>query len=853
MAAGDPIPLDENYLSSLIEYHESLSGSSVEAKPREPIAAEPRQPIETEPRPSNAEQDTELSAWLERDQDCVRRLHTWRDEKRGIRSGRPHGEKPDSALRSSSGPGEARTRVGRFQVVRELGRGAFGIVFLACDPLLGREVALKLPAPQVVVTPGLCDRFLQEAQAAAGLNHPNVVSVFDSGEWGPICYIAQEYCAGPTLAVWLEQRTEPVPVATAAMLLATLAGAVDYAHERGIIHRDLKPSNVMLVPKSVGGSVPPGGENDGLDFIPKIADFGLAKLLEKSAGETRSGLILGTPGYMAPEQVEGRLGAIGPQTDIHALGVILYEMLTGRPPYSGATDVEKLKRVTLDEPARPHGLRASIPRDLEAICLKCLEKQPSHRYPTAAALADDLARFLAARPTLARPLGSFGRLVRWTRRRPAAAALLAISVLAGPAMLAAGWWHYASFRNALGTTEHLRRGFKDERRLILQHKAIAHDREQHPARYAYVADVNAAFDAWKKHHTTETSERLARYVPKAGDEDLRSFAWYYLWRLCHAESPAFRDRAISGLAFPPEVMAFSRDGIQIAGLTQLQYGKKGSFRVWDTATGAERSGLKLDGSIGGIASSAGKRMVVRATDQPANITVRTVSWEKDRWQSVPYTLNPLPSERPVRILCMTVSPDGRTLATGHAHQAVSLWALDTGRRTAAMIPDADGDDSVLQFSPDGQRVASGASNGALRLWDVATGKEQAVVPGDGHSINGIAFSPDGTQLAAASMGRTVKLWNTVADTEPTILQGHANEVRTVAFSPDGRTLASGSKDGTVRLWDVATWQELISLEAQRSGVQVIAFSPDGHMLASSGTAADGRGEILLWNTASGDH
>jgi WD40 repeat protein len=397
----------------------------------------------------------------------------------------------------------------------------------------------------------------------------------------------------------------------------------------------------------------------------------------------------------------------------------------------------------------------------------------------------------------------------------------------------------------------MRPGFQDERRLVLQHKAIARDRERRPARYAYVADVNAAFEAWKNKHTTATIERLARHVPKAGDEDLRSFAWYYLWRLCHAEPHTFRGRAISELVAPPEFLAISPDGTQIAGLTQLQYGNKGGFRVWDTATGAEHSRLKLDGSIGGIASSDGRRMVARATDQPATITIRTISWEKDRWQSVPYTLHPLPNERPVALLCMAVSPDGRTLAGGHAHERISLWALDSGRRIATMAPDGEGDVSVLQFSPDGKMVASGASNGALRLWDVATGKEKAVVPGDRNSINGISFSPDGTQLAAAGTGRSVALWNTVAATEPAALQGHTNEVRSVAFSPDGKTLASGSKDGTVRLWDVATWQELISLEAPPGGVQSLAFSPDGRVLVASGVDGQGRGEIFLWSSAPG--
>ena len=509
-----------------------------------------------------------------------------------------------------------------------------------------------------------------------------------------------------------------------------------------------------------------------------------------------------------------------------------------------------LKRVVLDEPARPRGKRASVPRDLEAICLKCLEKQPSRRYPTAAALADDLARFLAGRPTLA-PTG-----IVWPRRQLGSPPTRGRGTLGDqrvgrPGRVGRRLVESNEFPQRSGAAEHMRPGFQDERRLILQHKAIAREREQHPGRFAYVADMKSAFDAWKKNHTTETIERLARHVPKAGDEDLRSFAWYYLWRLCHGQPRTLSSHLISGLASTPEFLAFSSDGNQIAGLSPHQSGNKGSFGVWDTATGEGNSRSQLDGSVGGVASSDGRRMVVRATDQPATITVRTISWGKDRWQSDPYTLHPLSNERPVALLCMVVSPDGRTLAAGHAHERISLWALDTGRRIATMVPDGDGDVSVLQFSPDGKTVASGASNGALRLWDVATGKEQAVVPGDGHSVNGIAFSPDGTRLAAASTGRTVKLWNTVADTEPAILQGHANEVRTVAFSPDGKTLASGSEDGTVRLWDVATWLELISLDAQRGGAHVIAFSPDGNLLASSGTAADGRGEILLWSTASG--
>ena len=397
----------------------------------------------------------------------------------------------------------------------------------------------------------------------------------------------------------------------------------------------------------------------------------------------------------------------------------------------------------------------------------------------------------------------------------------------------------------------MRPGLQEERRLILQQKAIAGDRKRRPRQYSYVADVNSAFVAWKKTRVTKTIELLSDDVPKAGDEDLRSFAWYYLWRLSHPDSRTFHGHAISELASTPDVLVFSHDGNQIAGLTPHQNGNRGSFRVWDTATGTERSRSELDGIVGGLASSDGKRMVARATDKRDTLTLKTVYSVDDRWEAFPYTLHPLESERPIAIVCMAISPDGRTLATGHAHERINLWTLGTGRITTTMIPDVGTDVAVLQFSPDGKTLASGASDGALRLWDVETGKEKAVVPGDRRSINCISFSPDGTRLAASNTGRTLTLWNTVAATEPVILQGHANEVRSVAFSPDSKSLASGSQDGTVKLWDVATGQELISLDASRGGVHVVAFSPNGTILASSGTAADGRGEILLWSTASG--
>jgi serine/threonine protein kinase len=293
----------------------------------------------------------------------------------------PH---PPAAVAPPPGGATPLQQLGRFQIRRELGRGAFGVVFLAHDPHLCREVALKVPRAEVLLDDGLRQRFVREAQVAAGLDHPNLVAVYEAGQDGALCYIVSAFCPGPTLAQWRKQREEPVPARTAALLVAALADAVQHAHERGVIHRDLKPSNILLEPFSPDNLA---GPCESLTLIPRITDFGLAKVLADAsvlAGEpnptvaeglTRTGMLLGTPNYMAPEQASGR-AAVGPAADIHALGAILYELLTGRPPFRADTPLETLRLIQTEEPLPPGRLRPQLPRDLETICLKCLHKEP---------------------------------------------------------------------------------------------------------------------------------------------------------------------------------------------------------------------------------------------------------------------------------------------------------------------------------------------------------------------------------------------------------------------------------------------------------------------------------------------
>jgi tetratricopeptide (TPR) repeat protein len=339
----------------------------------------------------------------------------------------PRSSRPGPA---DDGPGVAGTpEIPGYRVLGELGRGGAGVVYKARQLTLNRLVALKVIQAGQQALPGAVDRFRAEAEAVARFQHPNIIQVYEVGEHEGLGYLALEYAAGGSLETAIAGT--PQDAGASAALLEGLARAIHYAHECGIIHRDLKPANVVMTEGRV----------------PKITDFGLAKLLEQEGAATVSGTILGTPSYMAPEQFLGDSREITPAADVYALGAILYETLTGRPPFKGATPLSTLDQVANQEPLDPSKLQRNTPPDLETICLKCLEKDPSRRYPTAEALADDLRRFLDGRPILARPSPAWERAAKWARRRPGLARALAGVALA-IAVVFAGILYYNALLRA---------------------------------------------------------------------------------------------------------------------------------------------------------------------------------------------------------------------------------------------------------------------------------------------------------------------------------------------------------------------------------------------------------------------
>jgi hypothetical protein len=452
-----------------------------------------------------------------------------------------------------------------------------GVVYQARHRKLKRVVALKMILSGPHAGPWEVLRFRSEAEAVARLQHPNIVQIYEVGEHDGLPFCALEFCEGGSLA--RKVAGTPLPATEAARLVETLARAVEAAHRQRVVHRDLKPANVLLT----------------LDGTPKVTDFGLAKRLDE-AGQTQSGQVMGTPSYMAPEQARGETRAVGPAADTWALGAILYELLTGRPPFKAATAAETILQVLNHDPVPPRRLQPRTPRDLETVCLKCLEKDPQRRYGSAEALAQDLKAFREGRPIAARPVGPVERAARWARRHPAAAALATVLTVGAVALLVGGaLWYDAELRATAFerlTAEQRRtleqgRRERDDLQWQTRQLRVERAREEEKARQdradwrrdAYAHDVRKAHAVWGAGQLRNLASLLLGHEPKAGEEDLRGFEYRYLTRL--ALGPG-----LARLRGPTSVhaVAFFPDGKLVAAADLA-----GGVTLWEPATDRRRT------------------------------------------------------------------------------------------------------------------------------------------------------------------------------------------------------------------------------------------------------------------------
>ena len=511
----------------------------------------------------------------------------------------------------------------------QLGCGGMGIVYQARQVALRRTVAIKMLIAGRYASKRLIERFRREATIVAGLQHANIVQVYEVGDADGVPFIAIEWVSGGNLARRIGGK--PQPEKATAKLIETLALAVAHAHEQGIVHRDLKPTNVLLT-------------SDG---VPKIADFGLAKLLAEQTDLTRTGEAPGTPSYMAPEQSRG---AIHPQLDIYALGAILYEMVTGRPPFLAATATETLSLAQVQEPVAPTRIRPNLSRDLEAICLKCLEKDPQQRYDTARELAEDLQRFLEGQQTIARPLSSFQRTRRWVKRRPAVSALIAVSCLAVVTIAAGSLLHSWKLANALELSEQRRLEAVSMRaEADNQRQRVAEERDVNE-RFLYASRMRLANQLIAQGAAADATRLLDLYQDGQPLAGLRSFEWYWLQRRLHGERLTLRGHRgeVYGVAYAPN------------GKTLASGGEDGRIILWDPNSGDKLRTIEAhDSCTNQLAFSPDGRWLASCSCDKTVKLWKTADWSLDR------TLSDHSSE----VMTLAFSPDGKQLVSGAERRA----------------------------------------------------------------------------------------------------------------------------------------------------------------------------------------
>jgi tetratricopeptide (TPR) repeat protein len=767
----------------------------------------------------------------------LRRLREARpdpDDRPGPADGAAATAPPPGSL-AAGGTTEGWPAVPGYELLGELGRGGMGVVFKARHLALKRLVALKMVLAGGFAGPAELARFRTEAEAVARLQHPNIIQIHEvgdlrSGGTTVTPFLSLEFVEGGNLAVRLAGGA--LPADQAAQMTETLGRAMQHAHQKGVVHRDLKPANVLLT----------------ADGQPKVTDFGLAKQTEGSTGRTASGAVLGTPPYMAPEQAAGQGKGVGPAADVYALGAILYECLTGRPPFRAATPLDTLLQVLEKEPVPPSKVNPRVPRDLETICLKCLAKEPARRYQSALALAQDLERYRAGESILARREGLPARLWRKVKRRPLLAAL-------APAVAAA-----LVVAALLG-----RRAWNDHEAAARERAATARDRQI----TALSQQIEGGLDAadWTADNLGRLDERIA---------DLRALAPEQAGgarqRLARRFAADVRRELEQDQLAPADV---SRIREQLALLADRDAGAGAELRqtferrlhVWEPlfdlsapfagagqvfeahqAT-AGQDALVLKSSA--TAGQARDRPFTFPTRVPSDGSVRLEAVFDSGWDTSPEAgllLNTrLGHTTPV--VSVGFAPDGRTLASGGAARGpqpgeLKLWDPDSGRLLRTRVGPAN-EGGAAVFTPDGRTVAvvMGAE-GYVALLDADTLQEKGKLSCDG-SASVLGASRDGRVLAAGGQKDGtpwVRLWEMPAGRAAGDLAGLAGLVRCLALSPDGRLLAT-AHDKKVQLWDLSSRQEKTSWDT--GGVATgLAFSPDSKLLA----IADGG--LKLWDVAS---
>ena len=738
-------------------------------------------------------------------------------------------------------------QIGPYVLLEEIARGGMGIVFRARDQKLGRIVALKLLHGGEWASNELLERFRMEARAAASLVHPHIVPVFGFGDEGGNWFIAMRWVEGGSLANWIRNRSQQAKLPTtdvhdwdrrSARIMSKVADAVHYAHQHGVLHRDLKPENVLL---------------DNSEE-PYLTDFGLARLLETDIRLTQSRTSLGTPAYVAPEVARGGSSEATVSSDVYGLGAMLYELMTGQPPFDAATPLEVLRLANETEVRRPSSLRKSIDRDLETICLKAISKERRSRYISCEALSQDLARWLRGEPIEARPIGNLERTMQWARRKPIVAGLilmLALSLL----VITIGSWKVSRNLRAVGEQKRqslVRLNVETANRLVAQKDSSA----SLPYQIASIS-METADPSREEIHRIRLGMTL-REMPRP----------IHFW---HHDGPA-------------STAEFSRDGKWV-----ISSGSDGTARIWNVADGSAGPVLKHPSPLThAMFSPDGQLVLTVSSDGTARCwNIKSGKQSYPEWpihtSYYKLPLTPDASFSPDGSLILSVyrshveirhtdsgelaypsldlddhlalaafSPDESHILTTQETGQVRVWTLSQSGLlpTASHIHQRGA--TVASFSADGRQVVSVGLDAEVVVWNALTGEVLAApMHHDSRQrINQATFSRADNHLLTLSFDNSVRIWDGSNGLLLTRGIGHPNGVLVARWDPSGKHILTGSFDGTARIWDAGTGTIVQSWLRHSGYVVDVSFSPSGQEVVTA--SQDGGVRIWAINQPSGN-
>jgi serine/threonine protein kinase/WD40 repeat protein len=683
-------------------------------------------------------------------------------------------------------PGRAQ-RFGDYELLEEIDRGGMGVVYKARQISLDRLVALKMVLFGRLGSEEYIQRFRVEASAAASLKHPNIVPVHEVGVHQGQHYLVMDYVGGQTLAKL--SGGQPFPPHRAAAFMKKIAEAVHFAHEHGVLHRDLKPSNVLV----------------DLNDEPHVTDFGLAKRLDVDSELTLSGQVIGSPSYMAPEQARGKRGKTGRYSDVYSLGAILFHLLTGRPPFVAETITDTIRLVLEREPITPRTLVTGIPKDLDTICLKCLEKESAKRYATARELAEELDRFLNNEPIHARHASRAEKLWRWCRRKPTVATLsgaTAISILAVAIGSPIAAWQISRER-------------------------------KHALQNAYSADMLLAFQALGNESLGRLRTLVDKYRPGApgnlgsAASELRDWEWRYLWQQCQGDdSFALPTNWNFGLVLT----------VALADGRTVVVASHGALEFWDIAKRTESQSLSFPDYPASLALSRDGHFLLAAGWLGC-----WSLWDVLTRQLLVSRTNDVKYLGSSGINGVAFSPDGSGWAVANS-ESVQLWSFAdlTRPRTNFQHESTDWCNPVA-FSPDGRKLAYIFPQG-VRVHDMLTWSDDDLITRSRPAASALTFLPGSSQIACGDFNGQITIWDTGTHQALKQVASHLVQVQQLKLSPDGSLLASAGSDQTIRIWDTRDWHEVARLHGHENRVSSVAFLPDGKRLVSSG----GDGTVRVW-------